>query len=233
MAVQNVMRADTESNRLKMSYKEFLEWADEDTHAEWVDGEVIIHMPANEHHQLTLTFLLQILNLFVNLFDLGKVLVAPFAMRAQAGGPHREPDILFIARENLERLSENQLSGPADLVIELISDDSVRRDRYDKFHEYRQAGIREYWIIDPRPGRKRADFYYLNEQSQYELFATEDDEQVTSRVLSGFWLRPAWLWEVDNRDPLLTFFEIRGLPHEQAQQIHRTLQTGSAEAEKD
>jgi Uma2 family endonuclease len=233
MAVQNVTRADTESNRLKMTYEEFLEWANEDTHAEWVDGEVIIHMPANEYHQSTLTFLLQILNLFVNLFDLGKVLVAPFAMRAESDGPHREPDILFIGRENLHRLSESQLSGPADLVVELISDDSVRRDRYDKFHEYRLAGIREYWIIDPRPGRKRADFYYLNEQSQYELFATEDEEQVASRVLPGFWLRPSWLWEVEDRDPLLTFFEIRGLSHEQAQQIQQTLQTGSTEEKKD
>lgn len=119
MAVKNVTRADTESNRLKMSYEEFLQWADEDTHAEWVNGEVIIHMPANEHHQLTLTFLLQILNLFVNLFDLGKVLVAPFAMRAQPGGPHRDPLLTFfeirgLPSEQAQQIQRALQTGPAE-----------------------------------------------------------------------------------------------------------------------
>ena len=41
-------------NRLKMSYEEFLDWADEDTHAEWVDGEVIVFTPVKEIHQITL-----------------------------------------------------------------------------------------------------------------------------------------------------------------------------------
>ncbi len=45
--------------------------------------------------------------------------------------------------------------GMADLVIEVVSDDSVARDRADKFYEYQTAGIQEYWIIDPHPIRKR------------------------------------------------------------------------------
>ena len=56
-----------------------------------------------------------------------------------------------------------------------------------------------------------------------ELFATEDDERVESAVLPGFWLRPAWLWEAEERDPLMTLLEIGGLSDEAAAQIRNTL----------
>jgi Uma2 family endonuclease len=97
-----------------------------------------------EIHQITLGYLYELLSLFVRLFNLGKVIVAPFEMKARRGGSSREPDLLF-ARENLERLTGDRLSGPADLVVEIISEDSVRRDRDDKFREYAEAGVREYY----------------------------------------------------------------------------------------
>jgi len=57
--------------RLKMTYKEFQEWADEDVHAEWIDREVIIHIPPKELHQALVGFLERLLSLFVELFNLG------------------------------------------------------------------------------------------------------------------------------------------------------------------
>ena len=198
--------------------------SNEDRFAEWVDGEVIEFMPASDTHQGLLNFLNNLITLYVKLLNLGVVRLAPYAMRAIPGGPAREPDLLFVSKENAARRTEKYLSGPADLVIEVASDDSVRRDRDDKYHEYARAGIREYWVVDPRRGRRRADFYRLRpDDGRYELFATEDDERVESAVLPGFWLRPAWLWEAEERDPLLTLLEIRGLSAEAAAQILDTL----------
>ena len=82
--------------RFKMSYEAFLEWADEDTHAEWVDGEVIVSMPARKMHQAIIRLLLQLPGLFVDLFDLGQVYAAPFEMKAQPEGSSRKPDILSV-----------------------------------------------------------------------------------------------------------------------------------------
>jgi len=207
-----------------MSYEEFMA-STVDQFAEWVDGEVIALMPAKKQHQLVVGFLYQLLGLFARFTGLGQPLIAPYAMRAEAGGAVREPDILFVAQENASRLTERLLVGPADLVVEVVSDDSVRRDRDEKYHEYRRAGVREYWVIDPRPERRRADFFRLV-GDQYELFATDEDERVDSTVLPGFWLRPAWLWEADERDPLLTFFEMRGLSPEQIEGVRRVLSGG-------
>ena len=216
----------TKPARLKMSYEEFLQWADEDTRAEWVDGEVIIHMPPKDIHQATVGFLHRLLGLFVDLFNLGKVRIAPFEIKLRPGGSSREPDILFVAKENLDRLTEDKLIGPADLIVEVISEDSVRRDRDDKFQEYREAGVREYWIIDPRPNKQRADFFRRDEGGAYRLFATEDDERVESQVLPGFWLRPAWLWQADEGDPFLTFCEMAGMLESVVQGFRQQMQAG-------
>jgi Uma2 family endonuclease len=199
-----------------MSYDAYLEWADENTHAEWVNGEVIEFMPAKDRHQAVVGFLYSLLRLFVDLFERGQVRVAPLGMRLT--NSVREPDIFFVAQAHLERLTEDRLQGPADLVVEVISDDSVRRDRDEKFREYREAGVREYWIIDPRPDKQRADFYRL-EAGEYILFATEDEAWVDSAVLNGFGLRPTWLWEAKTAVPLTCALEIDGVASRIQQQL--------------
>lgn len=201
-----------EPQRLEMTYEEFLAWADEDVHAEWVDGEVIIHMPPKDRHQNVVGFLHILLRLFVDFFDLGEVRTAPFEMKLSADGPAREPDLLFVAQEDLQRLTEDRLMGPADLVVEVISDDSVTRDRATKFYEYQAAGVREYWIIDPRPGKERADFWILDDQGRYRPIPVGDDEVYRSTIISNFWLRVDWLWADKLPDPQLTFAEIADFP---------------------
>lgn len=176
-------------------------------------------MPTKNAHQNVVEFLYVMMNLFVGFLNLGKVRLAPFQMRLENSG--REPDILFITNEHLERLLDNRLDGPADLVVEVISADSVRRDREDKYKEYREAGILEYWVIDPRPEKQRADFYYLNEEGDYELFATEDEEQIYSKVLEGFWLRPTWLWQADTMKAFDAFCQMTGFSTEEMGQIQR------------
>jgi Uma2 family endonuclease len=213
-----------------MSYEDFLRWAGDDTRAEWVNGKVIVQMPTTDIHQLTLGFLYTLLTLFAHMFQRGLVFMAPYAVRLEES--LREPDILFVANENLEQISHQQLTGPADIIVEIISDDSVQRDRRDKFREYRQAGAREYWIIDPRPGKQRADFFRLTEACAYDLFGTEEDERVSSSVLPGFWLRPSWLWQAADLDPFPVFCEITGLPAEFAEQVIKQIRAGVEKVQK-
>lgn len=226
MSVREALPMTAKPVQTRMSYEKYLAWAGEDRFSEWVDGEVIVFMPAKTVHQTLLGFLNRLLGLFVELFQLGAIQVAPFEMRLRKVRASREPDILFVSSVNMDRLTPERLDGPADLVIEIVSADSVQRDRRDKYLEYAQAGIKEYWIIDPRPQKHRADFYILNEQSQYELFATEDDEKVYSQVLTGFWLRPGWLWQAGTLDPFVAFCEMRGFSLEQANQFKELFRRG-------
>ena len=209
MLAQKAKQKAAFSTPIKMSYEAYLAWADEDRRAEWVNGEVVIHMPTKPIHQTTLQFLYELIVLYTRLLNLGKVLLAPIEMKLSRSS--REPDLIFILTENLSRLTKDKLQGPADLAVEIISTESVSRDRRDKFKEYRDAGVREYWIIDPRPGKQRADFFCLDDVGDYSLFATEDDTWVESKVIAGFGLRPAWLWQVDDLNPLTCGLEIAGV----------------------
>jgi Uma2 family endonuclease len=176
-----------------MTYEEFLDWADEDTFAEWVDGEVVELSPAKDWHQGIVGFLSAILRHFCESYDLGIILVAPFQMKTGPRLPGREPDVIFIAREHLNRLKENYLDGPADLVVEVVSPDSRRRDREEKLREYEEGGVREYWLID-KP-RKQAEFYQPGDDGRYKLAAVDDDGVYRSAVLNGLWIEVEWLWQ--------------------------------------
>jgi Uma2 family endonuclease len=194
---------------LRMSYEEWLAWEHEGSLSEWVDGEVIIHMAPQDEHQRVVEFLDRLLGLFVQLLQLGMVRVAPFAMRAMPDGPAREPDLFFLSAERMSLLQRRELAGPADLAIEIISDDSVARDRADKFYEYQSGGVREYWIIDPRPGQQRVDLYTLDARGRYQPIIAVDGAYHSS-VLAGFRLREDWLW-AEQPDPLAALAEVVGV----------------------
>ncbi len=174
----------------KMTYEEFLAWADEDTLAEWVDGEVIMTSPASRQHQEIGGFLYKLLSTYAEMRGLGVVLPPPFQMKLARSG--REPDLLFIANAHLDRLKETHLDGPADLVVEITSPESLGRDRGEKFYEYEEAGIPEYWLIDPP--REEAEFYQLDERGHYRLVALDTEGKYHSRILAGLWLPLSWLW---------------------------------------
>ncbi len=148
--------------------------------------------PPSIRHQDVLAFLSDLLRWFVSARSLGKVLFAPVQMKLQYSG--REPDILFLSKEHAGRLTELYLDGPADLVVEVVSPEGRTRDRVEKFREYQQAGVREYWVVDPM--RRQAEFYALGADGVYTLLA-EEAGVVRSRVLTGFWLKPAWLWQAE------------------------------------
>jgi Uma2 family endonuclease len=186
----------------RMTYEEFLDWADEDTRAEWVDGEVIVMSPASLSHQQILSFLAALLQHFAEANELGLVLFAPFQMRLRARPSGREPDVIFIASDRLDKLQNVYLDGPADVAVEIISPDSRARDRGDKYYEYEQAGVREYWLIDP--ARKQAEFYRLGSNGIYSAVMMGDDGIFHSDAIEGLWLKVDWLWQ----DPLPTLMSV-------------------------
>ena len=178
--------------RLRMSYEEFLEWADEDTLAEWVNGEVIMTSPASNRHQDISGFLESMLRIFVETKQLGAVRTAPFQMKLENG---REPDLIFVAKAHLNRLKATYLDGPADLAVEIVSPESAGRDRGEKFYEYARGGVPEYWLIDPQT--EQVEFYRLA-GDRYETAFSGHSGRYDALVIPGFWLQVDWLW----REPL-------------------------------
>jgi Uma2 family endonuclease len=193
---------------LRMTYEEFLDWLDDEKHAEWVDGEVVWMSPISKQHQSLLSFLMVLLTLYLEARPLGTLLFEPFQMKTGPDLPGRAPDLLFVATENLHRLQPSYLNGPADIVVEIVSPDDPDRDRVMKLAEYERGGVREYWLLD-QP-RQEARFYERGEDGKYRLIPVGDDGVFRSGVLPGCWLEVAWLWQ-EPRPPILSILKEWGL----------------------
>ena len=191
--------------KTRMTLEEFLAWADEDTRAEWVDGEVVMASPVRFEHALLQRWLLMVLQLWLEFRDMGLALGEGFAMRLPRS--LRVPDVLVVKNEHRERIRETYLDGPADLVVEVVSPESVLRDYQEKVQEYAQAGVPEYWIVDP--AHQVVSVLGLK-QGAYEVLFEGREGRLESRVLPGFWLEAAWLWQEPLPDVLTVMLEIGG-----------------------
>jgi len=193
MAEAAIAEAPASGSLPRMTYEEFLAWADEDTRAEWVDGEVVFMSPTTQvHHEVT-RFLSRIFDGYNEATGAGRVFTETFQMKIAPDLPGRSPDVFFVLRERSERVKRTYLDGPADIVVEVVSEDSRRRDPGEKFSEYQEGGVREYWLIDPE--RRRAVFYLLGEDGLYRPADLDPSGAFHSTVLPGLWVKVDWLWQ--------------------------------------
>jgi len=116
---------------------------------EFSDGRIEVLPMPKMSHQLIVQFLNNLLFAFLSSANLGRMLFAPLRVRLRKG-KYREPDIVVMLAGHSQRMREEFWEG-ADLVMEVVSDEAEdrHRDLVTKRNEYAEAGIPEYWIIDP------------------------------------------------------------------------------------
>jgi Uma2 family endonuclease len=136
---------------LQMSEEEFVNWSGEDASAEWVDGKVIIKTPVDKEHDQIQFWIRQVVQLFVESRKQGQVFGPQFTARLTLKDRvvRRDPDLMFVSTAKLVHLTSTMLDGTPDFVVEIVSRESEVRDYRDKFDEYQEAGVMEYWIVNP------------------------------------------------------------------------------------
>jgi Uma2 family endonuclease len=219
----------TGNPRPRMTYEEYRRWLEETgehTRAEWVDGEVIELMSVKGRHALVFGFVFLLLKQLVEARRYGLVLSEPFEMRILDGRSARQPDIFVVLNEHMGRYSDERLEGPADLVIEIVSEGSVAEDIHVKRREYEEAGILEYWIVEGRLGVSGFEMLRLNEAGYYERVQPDGAGRLHSRVLPGCWIDPDWLARDPLPDPDVVIEQIApGILAERAERARRALGT--------
>jgi Uma2 family endonuclease len=175
-----------------VSWDDYLRWAlANEFSSEWVDGRIIDRLPQNLRSNLIVQFLLDTIRRYVEPKGLERLLFN-FLMRLPDRPIARVPDLMYISSDRMDHLTDTYLDGPADLVIEVASVDSLVRDRRDKFLEYQAGGVREYWLIDEY--HEEARFYVLDPAGQYEQASLLDDGIYASTVLPDLRLTVGKLW---------------------------------------
>jgi Uma2 family endonuclease len=173
----------------------FRNWVDESIKAEFINGEVILHSPAKNKHLSICDLLSRILSVYASHKQLGVVRVEK-AMVALTRNDY-EPDICFFSNDKAQHFTPDQLLFPApDLVVEILSKKTAKRDRGIKFEDYAAHGVTEYWIIDP--DKEIVEQYALiGDLKEYFPIATAyAEDELSSRVVAGFDIPVAAIFEV-------------------------------------
>jgi Uma2 family endonuclease len=202
MALERVLQENVIATGV--SFEEYMEKYAADF-AEWVDGDVIKMSPVRHEHAKLSGFLLQLFEDFLYFTGGGEVLMAPMVMKLVRG---REPDIQVILPTSAERIKETMIAGAADLVVEIISPESIRRDKEIKLAEYERGGVKEYWVLDQL--EREPFFYVLGADGKYERRYPDEHGVYHSVILKGLRLKIEWLW----REPLLRGPEIEAVVRE-------------------
>lgn len=143
-----IQRVQAMLDEEKRKRQEFYDWLTDDVKAEFINGEVILHSPVKRRHLRVSGRLYTLLRLYVEFNDLGEVDVEK-AMVTLTRNDY-EPDICFWRKEVADEFDDDTMQHPApDLVVEILSKATAKRDRGIKYEDYAAHGVREYWLIDP------------------------------------------------------------------------------------
>lgn len=175
------MAAVLENQAKRWTYEEYYRLAD-DQRYEIIDGNLLMAPAPDTWHQDSSRKLFRLVDRFVMKHALGEVFYAPIDV-VLAPENIVQPDLVFVAAANAGIIQRRAIFGVPDLLVEIVSPSSVRRDRYDKKELYARFGVKEYWIGDP--ANKALEILMLQE-GRYELHCcAEEKGKLISRVLSG------------------------------------------------
>ena len=141
-ALQTALRAERETRA------RFRDRLDPSVKAEFINGEVVMHSPARNAHNQAVRRLVSLLGAHNDAHALGGVVTAEKALIGLTRNDY-EPDVAFWGPEKAAEIGPDTNVYPApDLVVEVLSASTARRDRGVKREDYEAHDVAEYWIVD-------------------------------------------------------------------------------------
>ncbi len=132
---------------IKLTYHDYVQLAD-DKRYELVEGELFLVPAPNLRHQTIVGKLWTLLHTHAEANHLGKVFLAPCDV-VLCEITVVQPDLLFVSSERCGILTDANVQGAPDLVVEILSPSTRERDLGIKRNLYAKYGVREYWIVNP------------------------------------------------------------------------------------
>lgn len=168
---------DVEKEKRTAFYNEITE----QVKAEFINGEIIVHSPVIKLHNDISSNAHRLIDAYVFEKDLGFVGVEKILIQLTRND--YEPDVCFFDKNKAKQFKDNQKFFPApDLIVEVLSKSTERRDRGIKFKDYEAHGVTEYWMIDPK---SKTIEQYILKNKQYELITKSNSGDIFSQAIKG------------------------------------------------
>ena len=137
----------TQEIRIKVTYDDYAK-TPEDERWELLDGELIMAAAPNMKHQSVQSNTDWHVQRFVRDRDLGRVFNAPTDV-VLSEHDVVQPDLVFVSSERERIITDANIQGAPDMVVEILSPSTASRDWRDKLDLYARHGVAEYWLMDP------------------------------------------------------------------------------------
>jgi Uma2 family endonuclease len=135
--------------RVKLTYDDFLLFPDDGKRHELIDGEHYVTPSPNIRHQTILGNLHFLMRAWLEQHPVGRVFMAPLDV-VFTQFDVVEPDLLFVSRHRAaDILTAKHVTGAPDIVVEIGSPSTRKRDETIKRRLYERSGVSEYWVVDP------------------------------------------------------------------------------------
>ncbi|OGW59489.1 MAG: hypothetical protein A2V83_10250 [Nitrospirae bacterium RBG_16_64_22] len=136
------------TRRVKYTFEDYLLFPEDGRRHEIVDGDHYVTPAPSTKHQRIVANLLNSIRTLLKQHAVGLVLPAPCDV-VFSDLDVVQPDLLFVSKGRASIVTEKNIQGPPDLVIEIVSETTRRTDEILKRKLYERFGVKEYWIVDP------------------------------------------------------------------------------------
>ena len=134
---------------VKLTYEDFLLFPDDGQRHELIDGEHYVTPCPNTKHQQVSGNLYFLLRSYLEQHPIGRIFYAPFDI-VFTQFDVVEPDLLYMSHERAATiLTSKHIEGTPELVVEIGSPSTRKRDETIKRRLYQRSGVSEYWVVDP------------------------------------------------------------------------------------
>ncbi|MFN3533288.1 MAG: Uma2 family endonuclease [Candidatus Brocadia sp.] len=165
---------------IRYNYQDYLQLP-EDKRYEIIDGDLFMVPSPNERHQHILSNIFYILFDYVRKNKLGTVYCAPFDILFSEEDIV-QPDIIFVSNKNKKIITKDNIKGAPDLLVEILSPSTSKRDIGIKKKLYARHGVREYWIVDPE--HETVEVFLLRDK-EYEGKRHSIKDSISPTVIKG------------------------------------------------
>ncbi|SHF62335.1 Endonuclease, Uma2 family (restriction endonuclease fold) [Caldanaerobius fijiensis DSM 17918] len=166
------------------TYGDYITWP-EDKRIELIDGQAYMMAPPSRIHQKVLG------GIFYQFFSYlqnksCEVYTAPFGVRLPSSNEENDKDIKTVVEPDIvvicdkSKLDDEGCKGAPDLIVEIVSPSTARKDKLEKFNLYEKFGVKEYWLVEPES--KIVSVFTLQDNKRYgrpEIYTDEDKIKVS------------------------------------------------------
>jgi len=134
-----------QSEKLQFTYDDYRQLPDDGKRYEIIDGELYMSTSPTSNHQRISGNFFGMLFIYLRSHPIGEVFQAPLEVFF-SNTNIAQPDVLFISKERRDIIKPTQIRGAPDLIIEVLSPSTEKRDRTVKLKMYAKFGVQEYWM---------------------------------------------------------------------------------------